>query len=70
MRKVKVYKYEQAVGKTYHHKIDDGEATFHRWGINYDELENGAGSYSTAIIERQDGSVENVEVSMIQFISL
>lgn len=44
------------------------EAVFHAWGCNYEEFENGPGNYSTAIVERADGSVENVPTHMIKFI--
>lgn len=30
---------------------------FHGWGSNYEEYENGAGNYSTAIVELPDGRV-------------
>ena len=68
MRKVRVFKYERKLGDTFHTKIDDGLATFHRWGVDYEELENGVGNYSTAIIEREDGSVKNVPVALIAFV--
>lgn len=30
---------------------------FYGWGSNYEEYENGAGNYSTAIVELPDGRV-------------
>jgi len=62
MRKVWVYKYIKGG------KVGDGEALFHTWGTKYEEFETGPGNYSTAIIERSDGTVENVEVELIRFL--
>lgn len=58
MRKVIVYGY----------LVDIGEATFHCFGCNYEEFENGIGNFSTAIVEWPDGRVENVPVEHIKFI--
>jgi hypothetical protein len=69
-RKVKVFKYEKThkPGKSYFDKVPDGEATFHAFGCDYEEFEEGPGNFSTAIIERKDGAIENVPVEMIKFI--
>lgn len=67
MRKVKVYKHVIGKPGTYPKKTEDGEALFHQWGVDYEELDNGTGNYSTAIIERSDGTIENVEANMIKF---
>ena len=69
MRKVKVSKYKKNPNAPGFEKVADGEASFHRWGVDFDEMEFGAGNYSTAIIEREDGTVENVPVEMIKFIA-
>ena len=68
MRKVQVFNYKRAEGEQHFDKVNDGEAFFHQWGVDYEEFEAGPGNYSTAIIEREDGTVENVPVEMIQFI--
>ena len=68
MRKVQVYKYEKKPGKTYMDKVSDGEGYFHQWGMDYEELHDGVGNYTTAIIERLGGDVENVPVGLIKFI--
>lgn len=62
MRAVDVSKYEG--GKV----VADGRAIFHRWGQCYEEFEAGPGNYTTAIIERQDGTVQEVSPSLIRFI--
>jgi hypothetical protein len=41
---------------------------FHQFGIDYEEFESGAGNFSTALIEKSDGTVENVYVQNIKFI--
>lgn len=63
MRKVAVYtrKYEPETSR--HIKIPDGHGLFQAWGVNCDE----GCTYSTAIIMREDGTVENVPVNLIRF---
>jgi hypothetical protein len=46
---------------------DKGEAMFHQFGVAYEEFENGAGNYSTAIVEWSDGTVESVKADRIRF---
>jgi hypothetical protein len=48
-------------------KKEIGDGTFHKWGSDYEEFESGAGSYSTAIIEKADGSILNHPVELIKF---
>ncbi len=45
-----------------------GNALFHQFGMDYEEFETGAGNYSTAIIELEDGTVKNIPADMIKFI--
>lgn len=49
------------------HKEFDYNADFHAWGVAYEDMGENAGNYSTAIVEKNDGTVENVEVELIQF---
>ena len=56
-------------GYRYSEEVDDGVAEFCAWGVGYHEFDHGAGTSSTAIIKRDDGTVENVHCNMIQFIS-
>lgn len=46
---------------------ETGEATFHQFGVDYEEFETGLGNFSTAIIELPDGTVKNVPVHHIRF---
>jgi hypothetical protein len=45
-----------------------GEASFHQFGLDYEEFDGGPGNYSCAIIEWDDGQVETVPASQIRFI--
>lgn len=65
MRKVKVFKYN-ALNRG--DRLDDGEAMFHQWGVDFEEYETGAGNFTTAIIERKDGSIECPPADMIEFL--
>ena len=66
-RKVVVYKWERVKGQTHYDKVPDGHGIFHTWGVNYEEFESGPGNFSTAIIEKPDGSVHNIPVELIVF---
>ena len=69
MRKVKVLAWDtdNYVNGSYLKK-EIGEGGFHAWGVSYEELDTGAGNYSTAIIEMPDGSVLSQQVDLIKFI--
>jgi len=69
MRRVLVYKLEWQEEAKRHMKVEDFQGYFHAWGCGYVEGETGFGNFSTAIVERDDGSVENVYVEMIKFLS-
>jgi len=69
-RKVKVYRWElNDKGRRTGRKVEKCEAIFHSFGVDYEEFETGAGNFSTAIIEHNDGSVQNIGVEMIRFIN-
>ena len=68
MRKVMVSEYEQQSDKKFK-LVEKGEALFHAFGNDYQEFETGVGTYSTAIVEWPDGSVSNVSVEHVRFIS-
>ena len=61
MRKVNTFDY--LTGKVMHENV-----TFHQFGLDVIEHEQGASSYSVAIIELHDGSVITWGVNYIQFI--
>ena len=67
MRRVQVYKWDFG-NRAKAVKVDDGDAWFHEWGVNYTEFESGPGPFSTAIIERDDGTIETPQASMIRFL--
>lgn len=64
---MQVFKYEHQRLNIYD-KVEDGEAMFHQWGIDSQEHDNSTGNFTTAIIERDNGQVENVPAEMIQFL--
>lgn len=66
-RKVVVYEHQREKGMTHFKKVCVGHGVFHQWGCNYEEFDNGAVNYSTAIVEMPDGSVKNVPVDLIVF---
>lgn len=67
-QRVKVFKWKSRNNGTFDlERVSDGEAVFCAWGVDFQEMENGIGNYSCAIIKRDDGKIENVPVEMIQF---
>lgn len=50
-------------------KVDCGEAIFHQFGVDYEEFEGGPGNFSTAIIELPDGTVKNIPVELVEFLT-
>lgn len=46
-----------------------GEATFHQFGVDYEEFETGPGNFTTAIVEWPDGRVESVAVNRVRFVT-
>jgi len=67
MRKVIVYQWRLNGKKQYEknqpERVEDGTALFHAWG-----LECEVGSYTMAIVERKDGTIEMIAHDMIKFI--
>lgn len=48
-------------------KVFLGDADFHGFSINHNEFETGAGNYPVAIVEFDDGTVDDVPLHLIQF---
>ena len=68
LRRVMILKYHRDEGEIEYRKIEDCEGTFHGWGFDFEEFETGPGTYSTAIIELDDGTVRNEPVEFIKFL--
>ena len=68
-RKVVVYKYRRNANHGYHEepKVEIGKGKLLAFGIDYKELTGLVGTFSTAIVEMDDGSVKNVAVENIKF---
>lgn len=54
----------------YYEKHNFELGVFHQFGASYKEFENGAGNYSTAIVELPDGKIVEAIVSSIKFLDL
>ena len=48
--------------------VSQGTAELIRYGQDFYESENGVGTYSTAILKLDDGTVKNMPVEQIKFI--
>ena len=77
MRKVKVYRWEQIdtgnknrFGNIEYRteKIFDNYGLFHKIGLNFEEFDDGVGTYSTAIVEMPDGTMQHTDIEMIEFV--
>lgn len=68
MRKVRVFEYRSEDQKGCIKVPLPELATFHQFGCDFVEFENGVGTYTTAIVELSDGTVRNISVDMIQFL--
>jgi len=67
--RVKVSKYHQTPGENYCHMVSNGEGTFQGWGVDFQQGPDGSiGNFTTAIVLRDNGKVENQPVELIQFI--
>ncbi|MGQ6213340.1 hypothetical protein ACUNE0_11650 [Serratia sp. IR-2025] len=42
---------------------------FHQWGCCFEEFETGAGNYSVAIVELEDGTIREFLPTEVKFIS-
>ena len=54
-------------GPVEYEKVAAGTGIFIQYGIDFEELENGVGTYSTGIVEMKDGTIKNVPVENLQF---
>ena len=66
-RKVVVYEYQKVAKQDHVEKFAVGNGVFLAFGVEFEELMNGVGQCSTAIVEMPDGSVKNVPVENIVF---
>jgi hypothetical protein len=71
VRRVRIFKYMThlpCIDGKYQKEIV-AEGIFRQYGVDAEESETGFGNYSTAIVEKDNGEVENVPVDLIQFIN-
>lgn len=60
--------FDEKLGKNTYKEIPDYEATFHTWGVNYEEFEKGPGNYTCAVVEKDDGTVGMPLAHMVKFL--
>ena len=68
-RKVQVY--ETVYSKEENKQIKtlkDEVFSFHKWGAEYEEFETGAGNYTVAILEKENGDITTYFAHQIKFI--
>lgn len=68
MRKVLFKRRDVFNGKNWTYGDFTNPGTFHQWANGYEEFESGPGNYSYAIIELEDGTIEEVLPSNIKFV--
>lgn len=44
-----------------------GAGKFHQFGCDFEQFEDGAGNFTTAVVEMPDGSIENIAVDLVRF---
>ena len=66
-RKVVVYEYQDKGPHSEPFKVEIGKGVLLAFGVDYEELTCAVGTFSTAIVEMEDGSVKNVPVENIKF---
>ena len=47
----------------------NGKGVFHQWGLAIAETSDNVASYSVALIETEDGSIEEVDPSNLKFVT-
>lgn len=78
MRRVQVFKQEQRERSPeeqkkipmgyYWEKIPDYQGDFVGYGVDVEEVDTGIASFTAAIVEKRDGTVDLVPLHLIQFI--
>lgn len=66
-RKVAVYQYKNYSDGMGRYKDFIGKGIFHKFGVDYIEVDNGAVDFTTAIVEMDDGEVLNIRAELIIF---
>ncbi len=68
MKQVIYSEYKRREGEKHISLIEIGEATFHQFGVDYEEFDCGPANFTTAVIELDDGTIKNVPVQTIRFV--
>jgi len=70
MRTVQVLEYKKdEKGKVFsvNDKIVVWEGLFHQWAADYEDFESGPGNHTSAIVEKEDGSIHLIYPTFIKF---
>ena len=67
MRKVMVSEYKWLPDNS-HLVQEKGIATFHQFGVDFEELKEGTGNYTIAVVEWPDGTISSVPVNLVRFL--
>jgi len=62
LRRVKIFGYVDS------QKVVTGIGEFHQFGVDWEEVGNTAVNFTTGIVERPDGTVQNLPLDMFRFI--
>lgn len=71
MKRIQVFEYmkvDKGIMPVKYEKVPTFIGLFHGWGCNYEELNDGVGTYSAAIVEQVDGIIKLVPAENIQFL--
>ncbi len=66
-RRVSVCEWKRAIEHFPHDKVFVGSGIFIQFGCSYEVFDEGIGSFTTAIVKMDDGTVRNIKVEMIVF---
>lgn len=67
MRKVKIFKWVWNEEKQEHDEVLDGAGLFVQYGVNFVELDEGIGNYTSVIVEKSDGTILNLPTELVVF---
>lgn len=70
MRRVECKKITQEINGNIRNKREHTvNGLFHQWGCSYEEFDSGPGNYTVAIVELEDGTIEEFMPHLIKFIT-
>ena len=67
MRKVKIFKWVWDEKTDKCDEVADGVGLFIQYGVNFVELDEGIGNYTSVIVEKSDGTILNLPTELVVF---